>query len=315
MSYFNKGIGKRVFQFQNNITTGWLVSCSCIVLAFMLTACEKKIDFKLNDQEPKLVVEATIENGQPPSVILTKSIGYFSKITPEILLNSFVHNAAIYVSNGTLTHQLKEYALPLANGITVYYYSIDSSNLPTSFNGEIDHQYSLRILADGKEYQASTTIPRTTKQIDSLWWKPSPGNPDTTEVIMMAKVTDPAGYGDYIRYFTKINSQPAYLPPVNSVFDDLFIDGTTYEVQVQPGIDRNLDDQEFNFFHRGDTVNFKISNIDKAGFDFWRTWEFSYAAIGNPFSTPTKVLGNISNGALGYFIGYASQYRSIMIPK
>ncbi|MFL5808736.1 MAG: DUF4249 domain-containing protein [Flavisolibacter sp.] len=288
-----------------------------IVLAnvFVLSGCEKKIDFKLNEQEPKLVVEASIENGAAPRVILTKSIGYFSKITTEMLLNSFVHNASVYVSDGSLTHQLKEYGLPIGNGISIYYYSIDSSNLATAFAGQVNHNYSLRVVVDGKEYTATTSIPRITKKIDSLWWKPSPGNSDTTEVIMMAKVTDPLGFGDYIRYYTKIDSQSTYLPPVNSVFDDLFIDGTTYEVQVQPGIDRNLDNQEVDFFHRGDTVNFKISNIDKAGFDFWRTWEYSYASVGNPFSTPTKVLGNISNNALGYFIGYASQYRSIIIPK
>jgi hypothetical protein len=295
-----------------------LVSLLLVILAIttvFLISCEKKIDFKLNNTEQKLAVEATIDYGQPPVVRLMKSLDYFSQITPEILANSFVHNAQVFVSNGTLTHKLKEYSVPVGNGISLYYYSIDSSNLATAFNGQLQHSYSLRIVTDGKEYTATTTIPAITKRIDSLWWKPSPGNDDTTEVIMMARVYDPPGFGDYIQYFTKINQQPVFLAPVNSVFDDLFIDGTTYEVQVQPGINRTLEDQETNFFHRGDTVEFKLSNIDKASFDFWRTWEFSYQAIGNPFSSPTKVLGNISNNALGYFVGYASQYRSIIIPK
>jgi hypothetical protein len=286
-----------------------------IIGLVFLSGCEKKIDFKLNNAEQKLAVEATIDYGQAPVVRLMKSLDYFSQITPEILANSFVHNAQIFVSNGTLTHKLKEYAVPLGNGVSLYYYSVDSSNLGTAFTGELKHSYSLRIVSEAKEYTATTTIPSITKRIDSLWWKPSPGNDDTTEVIMMARVYDPPGFGDYIQYFTKIDQQPVFLAPVNSVFDDLFIDGTTYEVQVQPGINRTLEDQETNFFHRGDTVDFKLSNIDKASFDFWRTWEFSYQAIGNPFSSPTKVLGNISNNALGYFVGYASQYRSIIIPK
>jgi hypothetical protein len=42
--------------------------------------------------------------------------------------------------------------------------------------------------------------------------------------------------------------------------------------------------------------------------------EFSYQSIGNPFSSPTKVLGNVK-GALGYFGGYAVQYKSLVIPK
>jgi hypothetical protein len=43
--------------------------------------------------------------------------------------------------------------------------------------------------------------------------------------------------------------------------------------------------------------------------------EYNYQSIGNPFSSPTKVLGNISNGALGYFGGYAAQYVYLIITK
>lgn len=131
----------------------------------------------------------------------------------------------------------------------------------------------------------------------------------------MIKATDPPGYGDYIRYYTKRNSEPFY-PALNSVFDDQIIDGTSYEVEVERGVDRNKElEDDYSFFDRGDTVLFKLSNIDKATFDFWRTVEYSYSSIGNPFSSPTKVMGNISNGALGYFGGYASQFRSIIIPR
>ncbi|MGZ8544647.1 MAG: DUF4249 domain-containing protein, partial [Flavisolibacter sp.] len=269
-----------------------------------------------DDQEPLLVVEATIENGLPPYVILTRSTGYFSEITPAILAQGFVRNADVFVSNGTLTHKLREYVVPLAPGISGYYYTIDSSNLATAFTGSLDQQYSLRIVTGGKEYTATTTIPAIRKQIDSVWWKPAPATDDTTKAIVMVKVTDPQGFGDYVRYFTKINQGP-FLPPASSVFDDLFIDGTSYEVQVQPGIDRNLvsDSIEYNFFTRGDTVQLKLSDIDKQNFDFWRTWESAYFSIGNPFSTPTRILGNVSNGALGYFAGYANQYRSLVIPQ
>jgi hypothetical protein len=290
------------------------VPMPALLLFLLLLGCEKKIEFKLNDETPKLVVEGTIENGQPPRVILTKSFGFFSSIDPQILAQSFVHGAQVTISNSSRTHKLKEYSVPLGPGLTFYYYSTDSSNLATEIIGAVDASYSLKIVSEGKEYSASTTIPKLTKQVDSLWWKPVPGSKDSTKAVVMVRVTDPAGYGDYIRYFTKTTRQPAYLPPVNSVFDDFFVDGTTYEVQIQPGINRNVDSVDRDFFNRGDTVSFKISNIDKATYDFWRTWEFSYASIGNPFSTPTKVLGNISNNALGYFGGYGSQYRTLIIP-
>jgi hypothetical protein len=285
-----------------------------ILAGVFLIGCEKKVNFQLHEQPDKLVVEATIENGQAPIVILSKSVGYFSKISADLLNQSFVHGADVFVSNGTLTHKLKEYSRPIGNGVAFYYYSTDSSNLATNFAGQLNHAYSLKIVSGGKEYTATTTVPNLGKKIDSVWWKKPPVTSDSSKVIVMVRATDPPGYGNYIRYYTKTNREPFY-PPINSTFDDYFIDGTTYELQVDKGVDRNLEvNYDENFFRRGDTVGLKLSSIDKATYDFWRTMEYSYSSVGDPFSTPTKVLTNIKGGALGYFGGYASQYRTLIIP-
>ena len=286
-----------------------------LIISITFIGCEKTIHFEPNDAASLLVVEATIESGQPPLVILSNSLDYFSKITPDILANSFVRNAEIYISDGATTHKLKEYAYPNVTGYTLYYYTIDSSNLATAIIGKFNTAYQLRILTNGKEYTASTNIPPLAKKIDSLWWKPAPDNPDTNKVVLMSRVTDPPGLGNYIRYFTSVNDG-AFLPGIASVFDDQIVDGTTYELQVEQGVDRNqdIDFEEYSFFNRGDTVTVKFTNIDKATFDFWRTMEFSYTSIGNPFSSPTKVIGNVK-GALGYFGGYSVQYKSLIIPK
>lgn len=290
-----------------------------ITLAFLtilsLTGCEKDINFKLNNAPDVLVVDASIENGMPPQVILTKSLNYFSSIDPALLLNSFVRNATVTISNGTLTHTLKEYTIPVAPGINFYSYGIDSSNLSTAFNGQFNTTYTLHIKADGKEYDATTTIPVLAKKPDSLWWKPAPFTTDTTKVIMMVKTTDPPGLGNYIRYFTRRNNGP-FLPGYNSVFDDQVIDNSTYQLEVDPGVDRNNPvPNDSNYFRRGDTITMKLCNIDLNSYRFWSTWEFAYQSIGNPFSQPNKVLGNISNGALGAFYGYAAFYKTLIIPR
>lgn len=281
----------------------------------VLTACEKGIDFDLDEAEPKLVVEGTIENGMAPRVVLNSSLGYFSTINLQQLANSFVRNAEVTISNGSKTHRLKEYAVPLAPGFNFYYYSIDSANLSTAFVGELSTAYTLQIKANGKEYSAQTTIPAITKRLDSIWWKAAPATVDSNKAVVMIRATDKRGYGDYVRYFTKRNSG-SFIPGLNSVFDDLFIDGTTYELQVEPGWNRSFErEEEDAFFSKGDTVTLKLSAIDKATYDFWRTMEYSYASVGNPFSTPVKIAGNISGGALGYFGGYGSLYRTIAIPR
>ena len=64
-----------------------------------LFSCEKNIDFNLKYAEPVLVVDAQVENGQAPTVALSKSLDYFGAISPQILANSFVHNAEVTMSN------------------------------------------------------------------------------------------------------------------------------------------------------------------------------------------------------------------------
>lgn len=282
-------------------------------ISLLFFSCEKDIDFKLKDADAVLVVDAQIENGQAPTVALSKSLDYFSVISPQILAGSFVHNAEVTMSNGTLTHIFREYNVPLGNGYSLYYYGIDSANLATAFIGEFGKQYNLTIKADGKVYTAKTTIPLLTKVFDSIWTKTAPANVDTSKRLLMARVTDPPGLGNYVRYYTKKNSE-RFLPGFNSVFNDEVVDGTTYQGQVDPGVDRNnpLPTGDDRFFARGDTISFKLSNIDKATYTFWNTWEFNQQSIGNPFSQPGKVIGNISNGALGAFCGYASKTGTVI---
>ena len=276
-------------------------------------SCEKNIDFSLNKVDAILVVDAQIENGQAPTVALSKSLDYFGAISPQILANSFVHGAEVTMTNGNVTHTFKEYTVPLGNGYFIYYYGIDSANLATAFVGEFNKQYNLTVKAEGKVYTAKTTIPVLAKIFDSLWTKLPPPNVDTSKRILMARAIDPPGLGNYVRYFTKKNRE-RFLPGFNSVFNDEVVDGTTYQGQVDQGIDRNnpIPTGDDRLFSRGDTISFKLSNIDKATYNFWNTWEFNQQSIGNPFSQPGKVIGNISNGALGAFCGYASQVATVI---
>lgn len=281
-----------------------------IMIAF--AACEKNITLDLKQAEDVLVVDAQIENGAYPSVVLTRSFNYFSKIDPQLLSGLFVHNADITISSGPLNHKLKEYPVSLGGGYTGYVYLVDSNNISTAFTGNFGKQYYLNIKAGGKEYESATFIPFLAKYPDSVWFRQAPLDPDTNKRIMFVKVTDPPGLGNYIRYFTSKNNG-RFLPGDRSVFDDAVIDGTTYSVQVDPGVDiNNPTPADSNFFKRGDTVTLKISNIDKATYTFWNTWEFALGAIGNPFSQPNKVIGNINNGALGAFCGYANWFKTVI---
>jgi Domain of unknown function (DUF4249) len=289
---------------------------------FLLLAaysCERTIDLKVNNQPPKLVVDASIENNGSPLVVLSTSLNYFSTISPQELEASFVHNAVVTVSDSGKTVLLQEYNYIDSSGYTLYYYTVDFTNPSQVLIGKLNTTYNLRIqLADSSIYTSTTTIPPLRKTCDSLWWVTAPDNPDTSRCVLYGLFVDPPGLGDYVRYFTSVNNQPFY-PGYTSAFDDQVTDGTTYTFQIPQGYSKNdtlkLNDDDFGFFHRGDNIVFKFCDIDKATFDFWRTWEFSFQSNGNPFSSPVKVLSNISDGALGAFCGYAAQYKPINIPK
>jgi hypothetical protein len=283
-----------------------------LILILFFVSCEKDVNIKLDPSQTRLVVDASIENDQPPIVFLSQSLDFFGKINPAILSASLVRNAKVTIADGTSTVVLTEDSVVRGNS-KIYFYTTSGSN--RFFRGRIGVKYDLTIEAMGNSYKASTTIPVITRKIDSLWWEKVPLADDTNDVRMMLTGTDKPGFGDFIRYFTKRGQEP-FLSGFNSVFDDQIIDGTTYTVQVDRGFDKNTEFADsLSYFKRGDTVTLKLCNIDKGTYDFWRTYEFSFQSIGNPFSSPTKILGNISNDALGYFGGYGAQYRTIIIPK
>ncbi len=289
----------------------WLVA----FISLSLFSCEKDINFDLKDAPDVLVVDANIENGKPPVVILNKSFDFFSVLNSENLSNSFVHDAEVTISNGTLTSRLKEYSYVISGNLSVYFYGIDSTSPATAFLGQLNTSYTLQISSEGQNYTATTTIPSLSKKIDSLFWQPAPFADDSSEVVVYLKATDPPGLGNYVRYFTSKNGEP-FLPGENAVFDDQVIDGTTYQFPLDPGVNRNYPvPADSNFFKRGDSIVLKLCNIDKTTYNFWSSWEFAYQSIGNPFAQPNKVLGNISNGALGAFYGYGADFKTLVIPK
>ncbi|NCI46307.1 DUF4249 domain-containing protein [Sediminibacterium soli] len=289
----------------------WLIG-----FATLLAACEKTISPQADVQPAKLVVDAQIETGFAPLVILSGSLNYFSEIDTTVMLNSMVHNAAITISDGRRTVPLKEVS-GYSGGRRYYLYTTSPVPPYDTMTGVPGKNYRLSITVGSQSYTATTTIPFLTKKIDSLWWKKAPFLADTTRnVVLMARVTDPPGLGNYIRYFTQANSN-GFFPGRNSVYDDQIVDGTTYDIQVDKAPERadTKRRDDYGYFRRGDTATIRFCNIDKASFEFWRTWEYNSQSIGNPFSSPGKVLGNISNGALGAFCGYAVQIKRLIIPK
>ena len=279
-----------------------------LCLTLFLYSCEKEIEIELDETLPKLVVDGSIENGRPPLIVLNKSLEYFGTLSSDALLQSFVRKADVTISTNGQIFKLIEDSVRVDRNF-LYYYT------QPLLIGKLNTRYTLTIKTGSQTFTAETTIPSITRSIDSLWWEKVTIEKDSSYARLKMKTTDKPGFGDYNRYFTQQNKDQ-FFPGLNSVFDDQIIDGRTYTIAVDKGVNKNLPFEEANlYFKRGDTATLKLCNIDKATYDFWRTFEFNFQSIGNPFSSPIKVLGNISGNALGYFGGYAAQYRTLIIPK
>lgn len=291
-----------------------------IGLLTAIISCEKDITVDLPKGEQKLVVEGTIENGKPPVVILTKTIGYFEPADVNTLEGLFVHNADVYVSDGNSKVKLQEFctdnlpdsvkiALAQAAGVPVeQMFAINYCVYTTpSLIGQVGKTYTLEINAEGKFYSSITTIPPIVIP-DSFYFKTQPGY-DSLGYLWL-HFTDPANQTNFYRIFTqRKNKDSRFIPLTGSVYDDRFINGKTidfYFVRGQEFNSQKPDDQgeEAFYFKKGDTIYVKFCTIDNDSYDFWASYENEIYTAGNPFASPTTIKTNIKGGGLGVWCGY-----------
>ncbi len=287
-----------------------------------LASCEKEVKINLSSSPPQLVVNGQIELGQPPYIVLTKSIGYFSQVDLQTLQNSFVHDAVVRIGNGTQQVTLREYSFDTSTSLSsgkFYFYSLDLADPQSlTFRGETERYYSLEIVSEGKTYRSVTKIPNC-KAPDSVLAREPRTQPAKIPTAMQLSViySDPDTPGNAIRFFTKRNSGPFY-PARNSVVDDQVFNGAqNAEYPIAVGSERKAGgfDDSTGYVFKGDTVTLRWCAIDRASYNFFSTYEFSIGTIGNPFSSPINVRTNIDNGALGVWVGYGSYYKTIVVPK
>ncbi len=286
----------------------FIISLSSLAL---FSACTEDVDLTLPNSDNKIVIEGLIENGKFAQVLITRTIPLFSTVTGATAADLYVLDATVYVSNGSITDTL---------GLT-----IDSSSSlgvvyqGNSIIGASGQNYSLTVVtADGKIYKATTSIPYPVA-LDSVWWKPQP--PEDSLGFANARLSEPAGLGNNYRWYAKRPTKDRrFLAQNGSTFDDKLVDGKSFEFAYTKAYDptdnvnsiENDSDEERFYYRKSDTIYIKFCSIDKASKDFFTTFEAALSSNGNPFASPTTVLGNIDNGGLGAWTGIAASYDTIM---
>ena len=281
---------------------------SYIVVFILLVSCRKDVKLDLPNYQQKIVIEGSIETGSPALVFVSYSVPYFGEFdftTPE---KAFVKGAVITVSDGFTTETLKEIDPTLG-----YVYA------GFQLIGEEGKTYTIKVSVEGKTFETSSTILNSVK-LDSLYFQQIRG--DSLGFIAQ-RFTEPTGSGDTYRWFAKrFGRDQFYAAPFNSVFDDKFVDGKTFDFSYNRGAQpnqraQNASDPERGYFKTGDTVIVKFCKIGRKEYDFWYTYYLNRSSNSNPFSSPANVKSMFNNyeECFGAFVAYAPTFDTIIIPK
>jgi hypothetical protein len=277
-----------------------------LMVCLGVSSCRKNIDLKLPEYKQKVIIEASIETGGVPTVLLSYSVPFFGTFDFSNPQNAFIKGAFVTVSDGTVTDTLKE-----LDPNTGYLY------VGTKLLGQVGKTYYLNVTVSGKTYSTNTFIYNPVK-LDSLYFK---GEQDSLGFIW-AHFSEPAGLGNNYRWFAKrLGKDQFFAAPFNSVFDDKFIDGKSFDFAYDRGPQPNevqdyKDDPEAGWYKRGDSVLVKFCAIGRREYQFWYSYYLNKSSNGNPFSAPTNIFSMFDGeDVIGGFFGYSPSYDTLVIPK
>lgn len=282
-------------------------SIKYIFLILLFNSCRKDVTLEFPEYKQRVVIEASIETGSPALVYLSYSVPYFGDFDFSAPQKAFVKNARVIVSNGQLSDTLKQ-ADP-ANGFLF---------VGSKLFGENNKSYTINVTVDGKTFETSTSILSPPK-LDTLFFKPELDSLG----FMWQRFSEPVGTGDCYRWYAKrLGRDVFYAAPFNSVFDDKFIDGKSFEFAYDRGpqpnaLQQNREDPERGYYKRGDTVIVKFCRIGIREYEFWNTYYQNKSSNGNPFSAPSNIKNMFDKyeDAFGGFVGYAPLFDTLIIPK
>lgn len=245
---------------------------------FLFASCEKVIDVNVKNSQPTVVIVGEITNGLGP---------YLVQISRSVQLKDTITNpavqATVYVSE--------------MGGSTDTFQSLGGGIYQSRFlSGKVGHTYTLHVVADGKEYVASSTIPAMVN-FDSLVVVGESLFKDSN-FYPQVQYLDPINTPNYYRFIEHVNGS---LVKSNFVRSDKFSDGKASKVLL-----RNSD----NSLKVGDKATVEMQCLDEGAYNYFST--LNNASGSSNSAAPADPNSNISGGALGYFSAHTTAMRTVV---
>ena len=250
------------------------------ISVLLLSSCEKVIDLELNNAKPVIVIEGNLSNQlESQFVKISKTIPF----TESNNVNGYTGAKVKVTAPGGMSINFEEVSKGLYKS--------------QQFRGIPGQTYKLEVMADGKLYEASSTMPLPVIP-DSVGFKKISffGN---TNIYPIVYFKDPSGIQNQYRYLLKINNKSQS----DVVIEDRFNDGNAVsDVIIFDGED----------IKSGDTINIEMQSIDRNVFKYYFAIS-QIAGNGGPPVAPANPDSNFNNGALGIFSAYTKASISVIL--
>jgi hypothetical protein len=259
------------------------------MLAVFFPGCSEKIDLELNETYSRLVVEGFLSDGDSDQFVsLTKTTSYFNnEQAPRAA------NARVTISDGETQWTLSEMEPGIYQGAE-------------KIVARVGETYTLAIEYDGQVYTAQSAM-AAVAGIDSLSIRPHPWLRDHSELLIHFQ--EPAATEDF--YMWKVYRNDIDLTStINRVrfSDDGLVNGqyvrfAFYTFQPEEGLPTT-----------GDTIRVEMYSISKEYYFFLDAMRRNQGTVGGPFTgPPSNIPGNISDGALGFFLVSAVSVMEMVV--
>jgi hypothetical protein len=255
-----------------------------LMLFVAVTACKKVIQVDLNNVTPQIVIEGEITNQSGPYLVkITKTVNFSaSNVFPP------VSGAIVQMTdsnNGLIVHM----------GETTP--GVYSGNL---FGGVPLHTYKLSVSAEGKQYDATSTMPAAVL-LDSVTFVQNLDFRNKDVINAVVNFQDPPGLVNYYQFTETVNNVAV---PDILVFEDRLSDGKYI---------RNTLFNDTSRLHPDDSLVLGMYCIDKNIYNYF--FSLQQVTGNNSFrsATPANPSTNISNGALGYFSAHTITRRKLRV--
>jgi hypothetical protein len=279
-------------------------------------SCERRIEIEIPDAGTYLVVHGHIEPDSFAYLSLSRNSPYFDPIDLQTVFGALVNGATVIVSSDGVDDTLQA-------DFNFQHWTLFNYR-GTKIKGEFGKSYALKIIYEDEVLTAVTSIPQALV-LDSLWHRSradfileagnvQPTKRDSELVSLYFRYNDPPEFGNFVRAFSRRNSESQWSSDFSSIYSDDLVNGQTVDFILRRGKEVYLFNDstsfnEFGFFEVGDTIQVKWCAIDRVHYNFWLTLNSAVGGSGNPFATPTIVATNIRSNqgkALGIWGGYGS---------